>query len=56
VLTTFTSYGEVAAHRQAALIRGLTASPSGGSTAETLEARMARLEAAVATGTLGMTR
>jgi integrase len=56
VLTTFTSYGAVAAHRQAALIRGLAADPTGSTTPQTLEARMARLEAALAPGILGMAR
>jgi len=44
VLTTFTSYGAVAAHRQAVLIRGLAA---GSIRPQTLEARLARLEAAL---------
>jgi integrase len=48
VLTTFTSYGAVAPHRQADVIRGLAGRPSGGGPTETMEARMARLEAAMA--------
>jgi integrase len=44
VLTTFTSYGPVASHRQAALIRGLAAEAP----TITMEARMERLEAMVA--------
>jgi integrase len=42
VLTTFTSYGAVPSHRQAALIRGLGSEQPAG--AETVEARLARLE------------
>jgi integrase len=49
VLTTFTSYGAVASHRQAALIRGLANSGTP-SASETTEARLARLEAAFAGG------
>jgi integrase len=50
VLTTFTSYGAVAAHRQAALIRGLATTAAGEPTPPTLEARLARLEAAAVSG------
>lgn len=46
VLTTFTSYGAVAHHRQAELIRGL-ARPGG---RETLEERLSRLERQATTG------
>jgi hypothetical protein len=46
VLTTFTSYGAVAAHRQAALIRGFGAAARGPAE-EPLEARVMRLEAAL---------
>jgi integrase len=47
VLTTFTSYGAVASHRQAALIRALgNASARDGE--DTLETRLARLETALA--------
>ncbi len=46
VLTTFTSYGSVAPHRQVVLIRGLAAGPEYAPPA-TLEARLARLEALV---------
>ena len=46
VLTTLTSYGVVAPHRQAELIRGLDKHPKG-QVPETIEARLARLEAAV---------
>jgi integrase len=46
VLTTFTSYGSITAHRQAELIRGLKAKPSGKPT-ETVEERLARIEAAL---------
>ena len=46
VLTTLTSYGTVPAHQQAALIRGSTASR----TDETVEARIARLEALASVG------
>lgn len=56
VLTTFTSYGAVAPHRQAALIRGLgaktTADESGGS----MEARMARMEAMIGSNAVGALR
>lgn len=45
VLTTFTSYGAVAKHRQATLIRGLGVSRSGATA--TVEARLARLESAL---------
>lgn len=44
VLTTFTSYGAVASHRQAELIRAMGAAP----VIDPLEARMARMEAALA--------
>ena len=53
VLTTFTSYGAVAAHRQAALIRGLAAAPANISKRLTLETRLERLEAVLAPGTFG---
>ncbi len=56
VLTTFTSYGAVAPHRQADVIRGLAAKSPGGTPAETLEVRLARLEAAVAIGPIGTAR
>jgi integrase len=56
VLTTFTSYGVVAAHRQAALIRGLAANLARGQPPQTLEARLTRLEAALAPGSLGAVR
>lgn len=46
VLTTFTSYGAVASHRQASLIRGLGASRDT-VTPKTVEARLARLERAM---------
>lgn len=46
VLTTFTSYGKVASHRQAELIRGLGAAPDPATV--TTEMRLARLEAALA--------
>ncbi|MDQ2762409.1 MAG: tyrosine-type recombinase/integrase [Pseudomonadota bacterium] len=52
VLTTFTSYGAVPSHRQAALIRGMVAGRAAGDGA-TVEARLAkleRLEAAMAVG------
>ena len=48
VLTTFTSYGAVAAHRQAVLIRGPAVNAVGTLPPQTLEARLARLEAAIA--------
>jgi len=47
VLTTFTSYGVVAPHRQASLIRGLNAEGPR-ETAPSLEVRIARLESVVA--------
>jgi hypothetical protein len=53
VLTTFTSYGAVAAHRQAALIRGFAAASVDISKPQTLEARLARLEAVLVPGRLG---
>ena len=56
VLTTFTSYGAVASHRQAALIRGLAPCTSGDAKGESLEKRMARLEAALAIGSVGTAR
>lgn len=46
VLTTFTSYGAVASHRQASLIRGLGTARL--PPAESVEARLARLEATMA--------
>lgn len=49
VLTTFTSYGAVAYHRQAELIRGL----GGVERPEALETRMARVERFMASGVLG---
>lgn len=49
VLTTFTSYGNVASHRQAALIRDLGATEW----SDTLEARLAKVERFMAAGTLG---
>jgi integrase len=51
VLTTFTSYGAVASHQQAALIRSLAGQPPGSE--ETIELRLARIERAIATATLG---
>lgn len=56
VLTTFSSYGAVAAHRQAALIRGLGMKPKDSFSASTLEARLAKLEATLPPGMLGVTR
>lgn len=56
VLTTFTSYGAVAPHRQAELIRGLAVDRSDDPPAQSLEARMARLESAMAQGPLGAAR
>jgi hypothetical protein len=53
VLTTFTSYGAVAAHRQAALIKGLAANDAERPPRPTLEARLAKLEAAIAKGSVG---
>jgi integrase len=52
VLTTFTSYGPVAPHRQAEVIRGM-AGRRPGKEAETVEARLARLEAMVVPGPVG---
>jgi hypothetical protein len=49
VLTTFTSYGAVAAHRQATLIRGLGSSLDK-PVDETFESRLLRLEAALRGG------
>ena len=49
VLTTFTSYGAVASHRQATLIRGLAA-PLRSAAPESIEARLARLESAFTIG------
>ncbi len=48
VLTTFTSYGAVASHRQAALIRGLGAFSEAGEPGGSVEARLARIEALMA--------
>ncbi len=48
VLTTFTSYGAVASHRQASLIRGLAATKL--MEPDVVEARLARLEAMITTG------
>lgn len=52
VLTTFTSYGAVPSHRQAALIRGMAADRAAGDgpTVEARLAKLARLEAAMAVG------
>ncbi len=51
VLTTFTSYGAVAAHRQAELIRGLAEKKTFAT--ESTEARLERLELALAVQALG---
>jgi integrase len=48
VLTTFTSYGAVASHRQAELIRSLNARNDRQLGGETVEARLERLEQAMA--------
>lgn len=53
VLTTFTSYGAVASHRQAALIRGLGAQETPGGQAGSVEARLARMEALIAERAVG---
>jgi integrase len=55
VLTTFTSYGAVSSHRQAELILGLCEQPRP-EPRQDLEARLARLERAVAGDPLGATR
>jgi integrase len=52
VLTTFTSYGTVASHRQATLIRGLDVAR----TPETIEVRLARLESAITSSAVGAAR
>ncbi len=55
VLTTFTSYGAVAPHRQAELIRGLS-EPSTPVPPESLEAALALIQRAVAAQPLGAAR
>jgi integrase len=52
VLTTFTSYGGVAPHRQATLIRKLGAAHA----VDTVEARLARLESSFAGSAVGAAR
>ncbi|MBX9614458.1 MAG: hypothetical protein K2X25_02570 [Caulobacteraceae bacterium] len=52
VLTTFTSYGAVASHRQATLIRGLDAARA----PETIETRLARLESTLTGSVVGAAR
>ena len=52
MLTTFTSYGAVAPHRQAELIRGLS-KRTVKTTPETVEERLGRLEAAFGAGVIG---
>jgi len=53
VLTTFTSYGAVASHRQAALIRGLGAVSTPEEPGGSVEARLARIEALMAPRAVG---
>lgn len=53
VLTTFTSYGAVASHRQATLIRGLGAKTTVDGPDGSMEARMARMEAMMAENAVG---
>lgn len=56
VLTTFTSYGAVASHRQAALIRGLGTKTTANGPDGSIEARMARVEAMMAAKAVGATQ
>jgi len=54
VLTTFTSYGAVASHRQAALIRGMGAHATPDGQTGSLESRLARMEALLAPRAVGV--
>jgi integrase len=56
VLTTFTSYGAVASHRQATLIRGLGTRATTEDQSGSLEARLARMEALLVPQVVGATR
>lgn len=54
VLTTFTSYGAVASHRQATLIRELGSKTTANEPTGSLEARMARIEAMMTPRAVGL--